>query len=196
VPDLASRTWAALDDGSPLVTAERHGKGWIVLIHTTASPEWSNLSLNGGLFIDMLRAIVAQSQASNDGPDTGGELPAWKTLDGEGRLGNPPAAAHTLPSGAATAKTLGPQHPPGFYGSQDTRRALNLGALVENLKALEDLPEGVKREVYATSRENDLTGIMLAGAMALMFLDLGLALKYNGTEQRKKPAPPPAPSIA
>ena len=33
--DLAERSWAQLD-GTPLVTAEKRGKGWLVLMHTGA----------------------------------------------------------------------------------------------------------------------------------------------------------------
>ena len=59
--DLANKTWARLADGTPLVTAEKRGQGWIVLVHTTANAEWSNLALSG-LFVEMLRRTVAMSQ--------------------------------------------------------------------------------------------------------------------------------------
>ena len=58
--DLAEKTWARLADGTPLVTADRRGQGSIVLVHTTANPEWSNLPLSG-LFVDMLRRIDEQA---------------------------------------------------------------------------------------------------------------------------------------
>ena len=57
-PGLAAKTWARLADGTPLVTADRRGKGLIVLFHVTADTTWSNLPLSG-LFVDMLRKIVA-----------------------------------------------------------------------------------------------------------------------------------------
>ncbi|MGH7001804.1 MAG: BatA domain-containing protein, partial [Stellaceae bacterium] len=50
--NLAQKTWARLADGTPLVTAAKHGKGWIVLVHTTADPEWSNLAISG-LMVEM-----------------------------------------------------------------------------------------------------------------------------------------------
>ena len=59
--DLADKTWARLADGTPLVTAEKLGQGWTVLVHTTANAEWSNLALSG-LFVQMLRRVVAMSQ--------------------------------------------------------------------------------------------------------------------------------------
>src|SRR6185312_15365196 len=49
--DLTDRTWAMLADGTPLVTAERRGKGVIVLFHVTADTRWSDLPLSGA-FVD------------------------------------------------------------------------------------------------------------------------------------------------
>ncbi len=59
--ELANKTWARLVDGTPLVTAEKIGKGWTVLVHTTANTEWSNLAISG-LFVEMLRRVVGMSQ--------------------------------------------------------------------------------------------------------------------------------------
>jgi hypothetical protein len=39
--DLGDKTWARLDDGTPLITGERRGEGWLVLVHTTADADWS-----------------------------------------------------------------------------------------------------------------------------------------------------------
>ena len=50
--DLANKTWARLADGTPLVTAEKLGEGWTVLVHTTANAEWSDLALSG-LFVEI-----------------------------------------------------------------------------------------------------------------------------------------------
>ena len=81
--DLSGKTWAALADGTPLVTAEKQGKGWIVLVHTTANAEWSNLALSG-LFVEMLRRIAAISEGVAEAGDA--TLPPLETLDGFGRL--------------------------------------------------------------------------------------------------------------
>ena len=55
---LNERTWATLADGTPLVTAQRRGKGLIVLFHVTADTRWSDLPLSG-TFVEMLKRIVA-----------------------------------------------------------------------------------------------------------------------------------------
>ncbi len=53
---LAERTWASLADGTPLITARAEGKGRLVLVHVTASPDWSNLPLSG-LFVRILKRL-------------------------------------------------------------------------------------------------------------------------------------------
>ena len=55
---LTERTWATLADGTPLVTAQRRGKGLVVLFHVTADTRWSDLPLSG-TFVEMLKRIVS-----------------------------------------------------------------------------------------------------------------------------------------
>src|SRR5438874_325531 len=88
--DLAAKTWARLVDGTPLVTAERRGRGWIVLVHTTANADWSNLALSG-LFVEMLRRVVAMSQGVTGVGEEA--LAPIETLDGFGRLQRAPPTA-------------------------------------------------------------------------------------------------------
>ena len=140
--ELANKTWARLVDGTPLVTAEKIGKGWTVLVHTTANTEWSNLAISG-LFVEMLRRVVGMSQGVT--AVTGDALPPLETLDGFGRLQPPPASARPV-SGTEIATAMpSPRHPPGFYGVADSRRALNLSGAVTELKPIETLPAGVAR---------------------------------------------------
>ena len=63
---LSDKVWARLGDGTPLVTAGPRGKGLIVLFHVTADTTWSNLPLSG-LFVDMLRRIVAKARRAGRG---------------------------------------------------------------------------------------------------------------------------------
>ena len=125
-PGLAAKTWARLADGTPLVTAVRRGKGLIVLFHVTADTTWSNLPISG-LFVEMLRRVVAQSGAAPSSEPTSSKsvatLAPYRTLDGFGVLGAPPANAQPIPetfSGAGDAA-----HPPGFYGAADSLIAVN-----------------------------------------------------------------------
>ena len=183
--DLGGRTWARLTDGTPLVTGEKRGKGWLVLVHTTADPEWSNLAISG-LFVDMLRRIVALSQGVAGKTDAA--LPPVETLDGFGRLQRARSSAVTIPAGAFAATIASPAHPPGFYGTPDQRRALNLAGAVKRFAALGELPQGAAREAYARSSEVDIRPFLLGGALALALIDLVIAYALRGLLPRLTPA--------
>src|SRR5713101_777103 len=175
--DLGGKTWARLTDGTPLVTAEKRGKGWLVLVHTTADPEWSNLAISG-LFVNILRRIVALSQGVSGSSETA--LPPVETLDGFGRLQRAPASVQTIAAGAFADTVASPSHPPGFYGTPDARRALNLAGAVRGFTAIGELPAGVARESYARSDEVDFRPGLLGAALALGLLDLLIAYALRG----------------
>ncbi len=99
---LSDRTWATLADGTPLVTAQRRGKGVIVLFHVTADTRWSDLPLSGA-FVDMLRRIVAlagatatdegDAAATRHGTRADQVVPPTRVLDGFGAFSPPPPTA-------------------------------------------------------------------------------------------------------
>ncbi len=176
--DLDAKTWSRLADGTPLVTADRLGKGRLVLFHTTANTDWSNLPISG-LFVEMLRRLQTLSRGVVG--ETGERsLPPLAGLDGAGRLG--PASPLALPVNAAEIETLvaSPRHPPGFYGSDQNRRALNLTSGLEGLRAIEDLPEGIARAGYVSLRELELKAWLLVAALLLALVDLLASLALRG----------------
>jgi hypothetical protein len=175
--DLAGKTWARLSDGTPLVTAEKRGQGWLVLVHTTADPEWSNLALSG-LFVNMLRRIVAVSQGVSGTSDRA--LPPVETLDGFGRLRRPPATVETIAAADFAAATASARRPPGFYGSADARRALNLAPAVTTFAPLPPLPAEVARESYARGEEVDFRPSLMSAALVLALIDLLIAFALRG----------------
>ena len=175
--DLAAKTWARLTDGTPLVTAEKRGKGWLVLVHTSANTAWSNLALSG-LFVDMLRRLVVLGQGVEGAGDA--VLPPWQVLDGYGRLTPPQALAQPLNTADAAKLTLGPTHPPGFYGTEATHRALNLGPTVPTLTAFGALPVGVLRESYVRAPEVDLRPGLLGAALLLGLIDILIGYGLRG----------------
>ncbi len=175
--DLGTKTWARLTDGTPLVTAEKRGKGWLVLVHTTGDPEWSTLGLSG-LFVDMLRRIVAVSAGVTGNSDK--PLPPVETLDGYGRLQAAAATAATIPAGGFAGITASAKFPPGFYGTLDARQALNLAPAVKKFSALPELPPGVARAGYAQGPEIDFRPGLLTLALALGLIDLMIAYALRG----------------
>ncbi|MGE5545562.1 MAG: DUF4159 domain-containing protein [Solirubrobacterales bacterium] len=174
--ELADRTWARLADGTPLVTGQRRGKGWVVLFHTTANAEWSNLALSG-LFPDMLRRLVGLAEGVAT-PSSGPLAPA-ELLDGYGHLGQPGGAASAL-SGDLAAISPGPRHPPGIYGSAGARIAFNLGPRIGSPSEIRP-PGGVAlTRLGERQGEIDLKPALLAAALVLAIIDLMVALALRG----------------
>ncbi len=176
--DPAERTWARLDDGTPLVSAKRVGDGWLVLVHTTSTAEWSNLALSG-LFVDVMNRIVALSRGVVERAD-GPPLAPLETLDGFGTLGAAPPTARSVAADGFGETVVGRTHPPGFYGTAAHRRALNLSANLTGLKPLGPLPEGIARVGYGGATEIDLRPWLLGTALFLAILDMALSLTLRG----------------
>jgi hypothetical protein len=175
---VAGRTWAALADGTPLVTAEASGAGRIVLFHVTANAEWSDLPLSG-LFPAMLQRLVALS-AGVETPPGSAVLSPTQALDGFGELGPVPPAATGLAADRFSATVPGPRHPPGFYGPSTGQQALNLGTTLPVLAPLA-LPGGASvQALTAGERERPLSGPLIAAALILLAFDLLVSLRLRG----------------
>ncbi len=179
---LAGRTWAALADGTPLVTAAPLGKGWLILFHVTADTSWSNLPLSG-TFVEMLKRIVSFSSGTGGGArtaDAAQPVPPYRLLDGHGRFVAPNAEAQPL-SGDIAAVVLNIEHPPGLYGTEEGFRALNLLDDKAVLPVLELANvEAVSLRAYPTAKPTDLAPWLLAAALLLLALDALAVLWLNG----------------
>ena len=177
-PGLADKTWAALSDGTPLVTAEKRGKGTLVLFHVTADTAWSNLPLSG-LFVDMLRKVVALSSgvagpkqaASADILEaSAASLAPSRTLDGFGVLRPPPPTAKPL---IVTGEEPGADidHPPGLYGPTGSPVALNALGPKDTLTRASFAGLGFSDQALAASEPVDLRVPLVVAALAAFLLD-------------------------
>ncbi|HMN38988.1 MAG TPA: DUF4159 domain-containing protein [Hyphomicrobium sp.] len=177
--------WARLADGTPLVTSTRRGEGRLVLFHTTANTDWSNLPISG-LFVDMLRRISTMGRAaSGAAADTAGEggaqatsadamnvLPPLKTLDGYGDLKPPPPTAEPIKASEIEKTVPSLEHPPGYYGNSSAPHSFNVVTPKTELKPIAALPRGVQRLTYDNAASVPLKSWMLALALALLFADI------------------------
>jgi hypothetical protein len=180
-PDLADKTWARLTDGTPLVTAEKRGQGYLVLVHTTANTGWSNLAISG-LFVDMLQRLVMLSRGiAGDGANKA--LKPWRTLDGFGKLGAPPAGVQMLPADALQSFRPAPATPPGLYGDEHAQVAFNIGGHVPAPQPLV-LPSGVSTDRLSEGGETDLARWFLFAAALLLLADLFISLWLRGMLSR------------
>ncbi len=174
---LATQTWAALADGPPLVTETARGAGRLVLFHVTANADWSNLPLSG-LFVEMLRRLV-QLSAGVGPSESDAVLAPAETLDGYGTLGPPPPQAVGLPARAFATTAVSARTPPGLYGPEAGRRALNLGTALAPPELAPPVP-GARIETLAPAAERAVGPWPLAGALALLALDLLIGLALRG----------------
>ena len=187
---LVEKTWARLADGTPLVTAERRGKGLIVLFHVTADTTWSNLPLSG-LFVDMLRRIVAEADAPGrvvtkaKVGEHGTMRSPWRTLNGFGVLGPPPA--QTEPIGDDFSGVGDALHPPGFYGVRESLRAVNALASGEKLAPANYGPLVVHEGALALAPPIDLRRWLLPAALVGLMIDglVSIWLMGGGLLRRK-----------
>ncbi|MGB4107063.1 MAG: DUF4159 domain-containing protein [Alphaproteobacteria bacterium] len=168
--DIDARTWARLEDGTPLITAAPHGKGLLVMIHTTAAPDWSDLPLSG-VFVEILQRIIGMSdnpQGALENAD--GLLQPLLIFDGYGTLKQPAPTIAPIPAPEFSKINLGPDHPPGIYGHDSFRRALNIGDRIKDIKAAE-LPPGVTVRNYGADYERDMMPFLLYAALMLALAD-------------------------
>ncbi len=184
--DLPDRTWASLADGTPLVTAEKRGKGWLVLVHTTASPAWSNLPLSG-LFVQMLRQLIRLGRGVTGVGDARPLAPLF-SVDGFGRLVKPMPGATALNARDLTARAPGPAHPPGFYGQGEARRAYNLAPFLAAPTALSSQPVGVEPLPYQASSEEDFRPWLFTLALLLVIADMWASFVLRGFFRFATPA--------
>lgn len=186
-PGLAQKTWARLSDGTPLVTAERRGKGLIALFHVNADTGWSNLPISG-LFVDMLKRICAmagepapaQGEEQADSLAVGDQrlLAPLKALDGFGALGAPGPNAKAIPAnfdGAASA-----EHPPGLYGTGDAFLALQTVRAGEEISRFDFAGAGVTPVALKSGAPVDFRGPLLAAAFVAFVADALIALFVSG----------------
>ncbi len=180
--DLASKTWASLEDGTPIVTADRRGEGLIVLFHVTADASWSNLPLSG-LFVDMLRNTV-QFAAAPEGAgldsDAAERQPVAPrlVLDGYGNFISPPANARPVTRAFDGRATF--EHPPGFYGPPDASLAVNALSAQDRLAPLDLAPLDARIAPLVRAETVDLRGPLFLAAIGLFLLDTLLALMLSG----------------
>ncbi|WP_203292959.1 DUF4159 domain-containing protein [Maricaulis parjimensis] len=173
------KVWARLEDGTPLVTAERRARGWIVLFHVTASPEWSDLPLTG-LFPRMMQRLMGLAQGSSAATPANGAWVLDRALDAQGQLANAPASARPVPADALANTRPSPATPPGLYRLGPASSALNV---IQDDTRVEALPRDLPGAVFAGldgPRPIRFDASLLAAALVLLALDVLVALLLAG----------------
>ena len=180
--DLEEKTWATLEDGTPLVTADNRGSGWIVFFHVGSNAEWSNLPLSG-TFVEMLRLVVnlSLSNAADTAINQTTILPALSVLNGKGELVSPEVSTKPLVLEPGRELEITSENPPGIYGTEDGILALNLFEEETSLTLLDlqNKPSSITEQEYTSEQEIEVRHWLLLVAAILMFLD-SIAVLWMG----------------
>ncbi|WP_051279164.1 DUF4159 domain-containing protein [Hellea balneolensis] len=180
------RTWARLEDGSPIVTSSTEGLGRLVLFHVTAGPDWSNLPV-GGLYVEMLRRILPLARATpGRTQDSTGDWVPERVLNGFGRLEAPPVEASSISDEAFATTTITPKTLPGLYRQGARRQALNTVKDVEALKSIGNTAN-MSIETYGQTKDRTIGGWLLGAALLMLALDALFALSASGRMAYLKP---------
>ncbi len=181
---LEQKSWALLEDGTPLITGAALGAGHLVLFHTSADAEWSNLVLSGS-FVEILRRLLALGRPSAEAGRAGGNgdgadslYSARQHLSGFGVLTPVESGPRALP-GQMFRQQAGAKLPPGLYEDDAgivhavnlARRAGPIGPGFR-FRLLEGLPDDVRLLRQGIGGVVDLTAPLLTLGLALAVIDL------------------------
>jgi hypothetical protein len=179
--DLTSKTWVSLADGTPLVTATHKGKGLIILFHTTANADWSNLALSG-TFVEMLQRIVDLAPAAGSNTqatakdDFANSFAPQLQLSGIGELTPATANLNAIPENQFENTKPTPQTPAGLYARGGQTRAINLDLQVADLVPI----TAFTLQKITPPQTEDFAPALFGIAAVLFLLDTIAALLLGG----------------
>ncbi|KAF0184395.1 MAG: hypothetical protein FD163_1969 [Hyphomonadaceae bacterium] len=173
--------WARLMDQTPLVSRRAIGLGQIVMIHTSASPVWSDISLYDSQ-IHILRRILQTSMANGISANTrppSGEMRPILLLNGFGEIGQVSADQKPiLPNQLVSAPNA--DYPPGIYAGNGSVHVLQAASSDLALRRLDykaqdfDLVSGFAKSQVDLRQTLFFIGF-LALAVDCLIAALGLA---------------------
>ena len=181
-----TRTWARLEDGSPIVTSSPLEQGRIVLFHVTAGPEWSNLAISG-LYVDMLQRLLPLAKGrAVEQSESAADWVLDRELDAFGRLQSPPPGFPNLANTdfdtiSASAKAL-----PGTYRQGTRIRALSV---IRDASTVQDISTsgGAAIRHFGETSDSSLMGKLLGFALLALAFDALFALIASGRLSYLKP---------
>jgi hypothetical protein len=192
--DLATKTWLSLNDGTPIMTATRKGKGLVVLFHVTANPDWSNLPLSG-MFVETLKRIVdvapaagsAQAAASSI-EGTNQAFTPKSAMSGRGELVSPEPTAKPIAASMFDKAVAGPDTMPGIYERNSQDRAINLAVTEADIAAIPQTLPGWIAAGYTPPERINIAPYLFAVAFLLFLFDGLASLFIGGAFRRTKSA--------
>ena len=185
---LATKSWASLEDGTPLVTGEHRGKGLVKPVpcqrrYALVRPaDVGHLRRDAAANRRYLRLHLDARRRASPRRRRKETLAPLRTLDGFGAFGPPPSTAKPLPADYRDRATV--DHPPGFYGPADGPLAVNTLAAADRIAPLDTSALKAQRASYTNAEPRDLRGILLSTALALFLID-AIVVAFLGARHRR-----------
>lgn len=168
---LGERSWARLEDGTPIVTGAPRGEGEVILFHTTADTTWSLLPLSG-VFAEMLERVVSRAGGAADTVSGGEGLWMLETaVDGFGAVVRPPAGLAPVAGALLGEGRASPMTPPGIYRSGGARQSLAVSAADAFARGPMLLPGSAAITPLAGAGEREAGAWLLALALLLLAIE-------------------------
>ncbi len=185
---LQNKSWAFLEDGTPIITATEKENGWLFLYHSNLDPAWSNLALSG-VFQEQLKKIVTLSYRNNKTSTAQNNKYFYvtKRYTGFGELQDPKGYEARITT-ENTINKLSDTIPPGVYSNGFETRILQLSDSIKSPppvtdNTLSDIKSTESVEYYGGL--NFITYKHLLMILALLFITIE-AFWYCGFFKRLK----------
>ncbi len=183
--DLDKYVWAKLADGTPFITAKSQGRGMVILVHTTATPDWSDFVLSG-FYVIFLKEIIDLSSLPDKSATLATSLQPLLILDGWGHFKKPSGDIGDIAKKDFENLPLSAKNPPGIYADGVRKFAYNLGDHLSSLEAIGALPANAKSEsLTVTSKEKKLSSHFFLASLLLFLTDWIILIFYNRNKNFK-----------
>lgn len=178
--ELTERSWANLDDGTPLITAEQRETGWVILFHVSATASWSNLPLSG-MYVSMLKEIANLSSLSFTAAEKENIYRLYKKFDAFGNQVD--ATGEEIPLSDVKKFIPSAETPLGLYEQNSSVIAMNLAPYIGQIDGFRNETKGYNLQNYSNDINLLFKPYLLLAAFALFIFDL-LLMVLRGDHYR------------
>lgn len=169
ISEQDAEIYARLNDGSALISGKQIGKGNLINIHTSASPDWSGFALSG-LQVKILRHLIAiepEGKINNLIGNPNLSFNAKLILDGYGNFISPENIVSMPPNIDIQSSNL--DYPPGIYEAENYIKIIQ--AVPKDFKLRPLNTSGIKEINMEKSGLSNYSKILIFIICILLFMD-------------------------
>ncbi len=169
----------SLQNQTPWLASQKIGKGQLIAIYTSATPEWSNLPITP-LMPNLIAALLQQADIDQitTEPINRSDFVMQQMVNAFGQIVKPTSPALILNN---DTNIITPATPPGKYQNNTATRFLNLGANWQGLMPFDHWPANTQFDYRTTPpASQDYSGYLWLAALCLLLIDSYVTLSMRG----------------